>query len=227
MIFIGIDDTDMPDTRGTGRLARDIAGALNTDYDVVAVTRHQLSTDPRVPCTHKNSCAALHIAADHHAVPALVDRVSDLLRADFIPGSDPGLCVTTAPPEQITAFGRKAKKTFVLQEEARRLAAGFQIELIGLGGTEEGVIGALAAVGLAAGGNDGRYILLGHIRHLTGLQPVDAVLAAGVTAVQTLAGTPVTSGLVLTDKMRPARRRGQPVTVVKAENGQWLPLKLD
>ena len=99
--------------------------------------------------------------------------------------------------------------------------------MLGLGGTEDGVIGALASVGLAAGGEDGRYIIIGTIRELTGLQPVAMVLEAGITAVRTLDDTPITSGMVLTDKLRPARRNGRPVLFVEWQDDCWLPLKLD
>jgi hypothetical protein len=115
----------------------------------------------------------------------------------------------------------------VRQAEARALAAAHGIALHGLGGTEDGVIGALAAVGLAACGEDGRYVQVGHIRSLAGLQPVAALLAAGVAAVQTRDGQPVTGGWVQTDRLRPARRGGQPVAVVEWAGDHWLPLKLD
>jgi hypothetical protein len=49
MIYIGLDDTDNADSRGTGRLARDIAATLAKQHKVIAVTRHQLLVDPRVP----------------------------------------------------------------------------------------------------------------------------------------------------------------------------------
>ena len=227
MIYIGLDDTDMLDTRGTGRLARDIAAELAAEYVITAVTRHQLSSDPRVPCTHKNSSAVIHLDAPASTVPAVMNRIKALMLADFIPGSDPGLCVTAVVPTAITQFGRRAKEALVSQTEARELAANYGLPLIGLGGTEDGVIGALAAVGLAAGGNDGRYIVIGQVRELAGLQPVDTLLNAGVTAVQTLDGTPVTTGMVLTDKLRPARRNGRPVAVVQWQDEYWLPLKLD
>lgn len=227
MIYIGLDDTDMLDTRGTGRLARNIAAELAADYPLLGVTRHQLSSDPRIPCTHKNSSAVIHLDARANAIKPIMKRVEALIRNDFIPGSDPGLCVTAIVPPAITQFGQKAKKTFVTQTEARGLAAQFELPLIGLGGTEDGVIGALAAVGLAAGGEDGRYIIIGTVRDLTGLQPIAALLHAGVTAVYTLDGTPVTSGMVLTDKLRPARRNSQPVAIVQWQHDHWLPLKLD
>jgi hypothetical protein len=114
-----------------------------------------------------------------------------------------------------------------MQDEARALAAAHGIPLLGLGGTEEGIIGALAAVGLAASGEDGRYVLVGRSRELSGLQPVSALLAAGIPAVQTSDGQPVTSGLVQTDKLRPARRGGCPVAVVEWTGDHWRPLKLD
>jgi hypothetical protein len=99
--------------------------------------------------------------------------------------------------------------------------------LQGLGGDEDGVIGALAAVGLAATGEDGRYVLVGRSRELSGLQPIPALLAAGIVAVQRADGRPVTEGLVQTDKLRPARRGGKPIAVVEWAGDHWLPLKLD
>ena len=227
MIYIGLDDTDMLDTRGTGRLAREIAAKLSETYRLLGVTRHQLSSDPRVPCTHKNSSAVIHLDAPADAVPAIIEQAKGMMLADFIPGSDPGLCVTATVPQAITQFGVKAKETFVLQSEARALANQHKLPLFGLGGTEDGVIGALASVGLAAGGDDGRYVIIGTIRDLTGLQPVDALIGAGITAVYTLDNTPVTSGMVLADKVRPARRNGRPVLFVEWQEEHWLPLKLD
>ena len=227
MIYIGIDDTDMRDTRGTGHLARHIAAKLAETYTLIGVTRHQLSSDPRVPCTHKNSSAVIHLDAPASAVADVIEQAKTLMLADFIQGSDPGLCVATTVPTAITKFGTKAKETLVSQSEARALAAQFDLPLLGLGGTEDGVIGALAAIGLAAGGEDGRYIIVGKVRELTGLQPVDSLLGAGVTAVLTTDSTPITSGLVLTDKLRPARRNGKPIAYVEWHGDHWLPLKLD
>ena len=228
MYLIGLDDTDNLESRGTGHLAREIATALAADYPLLGVTRHQLLVDDRVPCTRNNSCAAiaLDINGDHD--PAiLLERVRDLMLADFQPGSDPGLCVAHTVPAAITEFGRRVQKNLVSQDEARALAAAHGIPLVGLGGDEDGVIGALAAVGLAACGEDGRYVLVGHSRELTGLQPVSEIVAAGISAVRTVTGEPVSSGLVLTDKLRPARRTGRPILVVEPAGEHWLPLKLD
>ncbi len=113
------------------------------------------------------------------------------------------------------------------RRRARELAAGQGVLLSGLGGSQDGVIGALAAVGLAASGEDGRYLLVGRTRDLSGLQEVETVLQAGISAVCTLDGFPVTQGLVQAEKLRPARRGGQPVLVVEWQADHWQPLKLN
>lgn len=234
MIIIGIDDTDALESRGTGHLAREIATALSTRYALLGVTRHQLLFDPRVPCTKKNSCAAILLdAPDGRDLDAVFDWVRALMLDDFVVGSDPGLCVVAGVPEAVTAFGRRAQRSLVTQAEARAVVSERGIRLAGLGGDEGGVIGALAAVGLAACGEDGRYVLVGRIRELQGLQPPSVLLDAGIAAVQTLDGTPVTSGLIVTERLRPARRGGRPVAVVERATGAvedeaiWVPLKLD
>jgi tRNA(Ile2) C34 agmatinyltransferase TiaS len=228
MIFIGLDDTDILESRGTGHLARQIAAALAADYAVLGVIRHQLLRDPRVPCTKNNSSAAILLDGDPALSSAgLTGRLRVMMLDDFQPGSDPGLCVAGLVPEAVVEFGRRTQRELVTQDEARALAAAHTIPLLGLGGDEDGVIGALAAVGLAASGEDGRYVLVGRMRELAGLQPVSALLEAGIAAVQTLDGQPVTTGLVQTDKLRPARRNGRPIAVVEWAGDCWHPLKLD
>jgi hypothetical protein len=226
--YIGLDDTDNAESRGTGHLARQIAAELARDYHVHGVSRHQLLFDPRVPYTKHNSSAAIILEAERAPdAREVLERVRRMMLADFQPGSDPGLCVASEVPAEVTEFGRLAQHARVKQGQARGLANRLGIALAGLGGTEDGVIGALSAVGLAASGDDGRYVLVGGIRELKGLQPVTALLAAGVAAVQTMDGQLVTEGLVACEKLRPARRCGRPIAVVEWNSGHWLPLKLD
>lgn len=228
MVFIGLDDTDTLESRGTGQLARHIAAVLAADYPVLGVTRHQLLVDPRVPCTKNNSSAAITLNLDSVVDPvALLERVQALMLQDYQPGSDPGLCVAHSLPPAVIEFGRRAQRQLVTQAEARALAEAHAIPLVGLGGSQDGVIGALAAVGLAASGEDGRYVAVGRSRELSGLQSIPSLLAAGIQAVRTADGRPVTDGMVLTDKLRPARRGGQPIAVVEWTGDYWLPLKLD
>ena len=228
IVYIGMDDTDNRDSRGTGQLARATAARLSATYPLSGIIRHQLFFDPRVPYTKNNSSAAILLhTPDDADLSAIFQQVKEWMLADFQPGSDPGLCVAASVPEVVIHFGRRTKVDLVTQAEARQLAAAHLILLEGLGGTEGGVIGALAAVGLAAIGEDGRYIEVGGLRQLSGLQPVATLLSIGIHHVQTLDGEPVTQGLVSTDKLRPARRGGVPVAVVQWEKDAWQPLKLD
>lgn len=228
ILYLGLDDTDMLDTPGTGHLARSLAGQLGESYPLLGVTRHQLLFDPRVPCTKNNSSAGIMLEVPEGFDPhSLLPEIEAFIIAESAHGSDPGLCIATNVHLAITQFGRKAQQTLVKQVEARDLAKAHDIILRGLGGDEDGVIGALSAVGLDAVGNDGRYVLVGSSRDLQGLQSVAAVLAAGITSVQTLDGTTVREGDIQTDQLRPARRNGQPIAVVEWTGTYWIPLKLD
>lgn len=227
MIYLGLDDTDTPQTGGTGRLARRIANALSSQFTVLGVTRHQLLQDPRVPCTKKNSAACIPLDADVSALPTLQDWIPKLVGKEVRQGSDPGICITADVPDAVIHYARAVKTSLVTQAGARSLARDRGIYLRGLGGDESGVIGALAAVGLAADGNDGRYVLVGRIRDLRGLLSVEDILQAGVISVQTLAGQVIRQGKVKVEKLRPARRGGMPVLFVEKGQEHWLPLKLD
>lgn len=229
MIYIGIDDTDILGSRGTGNLARQIAADLAEDFTILGVTRHQLFVDPRIPYTSHNSSATIGVHSNEPVdLDVLFQRVKDLMLADFQPGSDPGLCLAISPiSQEIVEFGLQVKKQVVTQEQARSLARSNRMLLAGLGGTEDGVIGALAAVGLASYGDDGRYLLIGNIRDLTGPQTIPAILSNGISAVKTLNGANVEQGLVIADKLRPARRGGQAIAYVDWSGEYWQPLKLD
>jgi hypothetical protein len=162
MIYVGIDDTDVLDAPGTNKIARALAADLEDHYKCRLIVRHQLLDDPRVPCTSKNSAAALLFEPQtEDALDVLIDRIRAFMRSRFIEGSDPGLCVTQTVPAEIVRHGHRCQTELVSQDDARQLAERFGIHLEGLGGTEDGVIGALAAVGLAAEGNDGRVVQIG------------------------------------------------------------------
>lgn len=229
MIYIGLDDTDDLESPGTGHLARQIADQLAPEFSLLGVTRHQLLVDPRIRYTAKNSCAAICLNGNSGiGLGALLERVAELMSAMFVPSSDPGLCVADDVTAQaITSFGQRAQRQVVTQDQARQLAREHNALLQALGGDESGVIGALAAVGLAASGEDGRYVLVGRSRQVTGLIDVAQILEAGISAVQTLDGKPVQAGLVLADRLRPARRHAQAILFVEWAGDHWQPLKLD
>ncbi len=209
MIYVGIDDTDMPDAPGTNKLARALVAGLDGRYACRVIVRHQLLDDPRVPCTTKNSSAAIQLElSSGSAIEPLIGWLRGLLQERSAKGSDPGLCVAAHVPESITAFGLRCQQTLVGQDEARALAGDCNLFLEGLGGTEDGVIGALAAVGLSAKGNDGRVVQIGAWPDdLSGPQEVETLRTRGVEVRSLETNTPIEEGTVDVGKhLRPSYR---------------------
>ncbi len=222
ILYVGLDDTDTLDSPGTNQLAKSIVAELADRFECLLILRHQLLDDPRVPYTSKNGSASILLkpAADELKARS-ADVLCDLLLAEFraglrqrfVPGSDPGLCVTANVPRVVQGFGRRCQQGLVSQELPRQLARVHHIRLEGLGGTEDGVIGALAAVGLAAGRNDGRVVQLGTWPDdLSGPQPVETLRTRNVLIQDLESGEPVSDGIIDVGKhLRPNYRAGQVV----------------
>ncbi len=168
-ILIGIDDTDNEARPGTGRLARQLADECRArGLQVPGVTRHQFLLDPAIPYTSHNSGAC--VIADSDADIAAAAFTFEFIAERSAAGSDPGVCIAAADqvPGEVMDFGRAAARQVLTIEEAFTAAERAGVSLRGLGGTCQGVIGALAAVGQCAGGNEGRFIDLPGLRSLCG-----------------------------------------------------------
>ncbi len=179
-IYVGIDDTDNLQSRGTGHLVRTLAEELRAAGlgTPLSVTRHQLLVHPDIPYTSHNSsaCVTMRSEAGPEAVAAAAGR---FLRERAASGSDPGLCVAEAGKvaEAVVRFGQSAKARVLTTDEAHRTAGEAGLHLSGHGGTNGGVIGALAAVGLRHSGGDGRFLWLRGIREMTGVHTTAEILA--------------------------------------------------
>ena len=162
LVYIGIDDTDNLQTRGTGFRARQLIELIEERKLAkgIAVTRHQLLVDDRVPYTSHNSSACLVVKPyPDISHDQLMDCCRSFLLEIAADGSDVGLCL--AHEEQAKAvikFGEKAKTELLMQDEARETARQYDIRLEGLTGDHQGIIGSMSAVGLHVHGNDGRYL---------------------------------------------------------------------
>ena len=210
MIYVGIDDTDMPDAPGTNRLAKALAAQLAGQCDCALIVRHQLLLDPRVPCTSKNSAASMLLAPRNGlSLEALIGPLRETLRRRSAHGSDPGLAVAVTVPAAVSAFAKRCQQELVPQQDARRVARRHGVLLEGLAGTEDGVIGALAAVGLLAEGSDGRVVQIGTWPDdLAGPQDVSSLQARGVEVRCLQTGRPVGDGAVDVGKhLRPNYRQ--------------------
>ncbi|MDD1679344.1 MAG: ABC transporter substrate-binding protein [Methanomicrobiales archaeon] len=221
-VYLGIDDTDMPDTPGTGRIARAIASQLFSLCDITGITRHQLYVHPDIPYTSHNSCAVIHCR--NGDPEEIFSFAHELLLDQFVEGSDPGIAVADAATlgPSVVAFGMDAKHTILTQEKARSIARHSNILLEGLAGTEGGVIGALAGIGLAATGNDGRFVQRGRLRELHGTQDALTLISEGVDVILTDDGRSVTEGYIWFHKFpKPAFVGGKAVLFVRPVDGHY------
>jgi len=178
-IFIGIDDTDNLDTRGTGFQARSLGISLTESglFHVQSITRHQLLVDPRIPYTSHNSSACL-VGASTTEFSTLVDHCTQFLIHESAFDSDAGLCIVTESEidKDIMEFGRRAKKEVLKIEDTIPITQRHNLFLEGLLNTRIGMIGALAAVGLRAWGNDGRLLWIKNLRETIGTYTVEEYL---------------------------------------------------
>lgn len=223
MIYVGIDDTDTAASRGTNQLARSLVERVAVQYRCVHIVRHQLLDDPRVPYTSKNGSASIvFLPMEGHSSDALIAELRAGIQASFVEGSDPGLCATEHVPDDVIAFGRRCQNELVRPDEARELAARFGIHLQGLGGTEDGVIGALAAVGLIVDKCDGRLVQIGTWPDdLSGAQDLASLQSRDVEVLCLETGEQVTAGTVDVGKhLRPNFRDGRIVLFVRRHEVQ-------
>lgn len=170
-IYVCFDDTDTLDCgRGTGKFARWFGDKAPEGLRCWGVVRQQLLFDPRVPFTSHNSSACVVFDTDRAVDPedlaGLLETLQDMgaahIAEHFVEGSDPGLCVAAddglSKLDLLVEFGRRAAVELVTRDEAREVARDAGVHLSGHGGTEDGVIGALAGVGLTHWGWSGRFI---------------------------------------------------------------------
>lgn len=235
MILVGLDDTDIADSRGTNQLARQVAARLAPRWRCVRIVRHQLLLDDRVPYTSGNGSASMWLEPVQGDVglAELMDLVRDQMLREFIPGSDPGLCLVAGEvPQSVVDFALRCQREIVSIAEAEQTAEQQGLFLRPLGGTGGGVIGALAAVGLAATRNDGRIVSWDFMDgELTGLQPVSEIVRRGVNVRRHRDGALVHTGQVdVGKKLRPNVRDGQAVLFVERSEQEtppfWKALKL-
>lgn len=235
-VLIGIDDTDNPTSRGTGWLAQQLLAELGEQGlgTCAGATRHQLLKDPRIPYTSHNSSACLAWCSAPGVGPEqLAEVIGGFLEERSADGSDPGLAV--AAPARLSAddrttlgeLGRRAKAEVLPVPLAREVAREVGVHLSGHGGTEDGVLGALAAVGLHLGGGDGFFLWMPGTREL----PTSATYAELRSRVPIDAACdpqeaePAPDDLLeLGDWVRPVLLAGRAVLLLRpqAPDGTWM-----
>jgi len=189
--LIAIDDTDMPGTKGTGWLAQEMGQEMiaNGMGAISPISRHQLFVHEDVPFTSHNSSMCFEFSCTCGEMDRVTAFMIKYLESRSIPGSDPGLCILPLAgedepgsrsglkpefdPSPLIRFGCRAKKEVLTKDQAYGLAQDLGIHLTEHGGTGQGVVGALAGIGLRLSGNDGRYRGWYHLGQPGDVVPVD------------------------------------------------------
>ena len=185
-IYVGFDDTDNLDSDyGTGKVTRHFENKLPEGCTLWGVVRQQLLVDDRIPYTsHNSSACAIVEVADLSLVDQLIDLAVDHLEHSSAEGSDPGLCVVgEGEPvlSHLISFGRLCTAKVMTQQDVLRVANG--THLSGHGGTNDGIIGAAAAVGLTVSGWSGRFIEFGGLRDFPARTTVKELEDCGIHVV--------------------------------------------
>jgi hypothetical protein len=185
-MYIGFDDTDNHDSDfGTGKIARRFENILPEGCHMWGVVRQQLLVDDRIPYTSHNSSACVVVDfSDPSLKDDLISRAAGYIERESAEGSDPGLCCVCEGDHALTElipFGRICATRIVTQKDALKAASG--IHITGHGGTNDGIIGAAAAVGLTASGWSGRFIEFAGLRRFPDMVVVSELEKYGIVVV--------------------------------------------
>ncbi|MFZ0726308.1 MAG: hypothetical protein WAO07_03875 [Desulfobacterales bacterium] len=227
-VYIGFDDTD---TRaapvGTGKLARAFEAEMPAGSLLWGVIRQQLLVRDDIPYTSHNSAACLIIdLTDAAGLRNIISRAVDHLERGACSGSDPGVCVACEKNgglSSLVEFGLACTCRKMSQADALKAAGGFHLS--GHGGTNDGIIGAAAAVGLTHAGWCGRFIEFGRLRDYEGMVSAGTLMSRGiqVVSIDRDVKVPAPAEMVLTNGwVRPHLLSGRPVLLVRpAAEGTW------
>lgn len=163
--LLSIDDTDdLTKSTSTGYIASQIAKVLSKEYNLKVkngVSRHQLLLEEGVPYTSHNSTMCIDIEGDM-AIEEIEEIAETILYKHMASTASPGICICNVDlfeePKVLMDFGRRAKEFVLTKKEAHQLCESrSHIIAKELGGEGNGIIGAVAGVGLRLSGNDGTF----------------------------------------------------------------------
>jgi hypothetical protein len=227
-VYFGFDDTDTHDSLyGTGKLARWFQSAMPEGFECLGVVRQQLFVCDKIPYTSHNSAACLIAEMpEPDFLNEAIERAANHLKHYAMDGSDPGLCVITEFDSSIGSlidFGYFC--TWAVSTQRQAIEAAKKVHLTGHGGTNDGIIGAAAAVGLTVSGWSGRFIEFGDLRNLPGEVLVSELNNMGieVASMERDAKVPAPNDMVITNGwLRPRLLGHRPVLFVSPQGkGQW------
>ena len=163
--LISIDDTDdLTKETSTGRIAGLIAKHFKKDYHLKVhqgVTRHQLLLKEGIPYTSHNSAMCIDVEGDME-MDQIISESMQMVYDNMASTACPGICVCCTDhldsPDELIHFGINTQQELMFKEQAHDMIDKYDC-LFGkeLGGNGQGIIGAVAGIGLRLSGNDGTF----------------------------------------------------------------------
>nr|HEX4319005.1 hypothetical protein [Kofleriaceae bacterium] len=229
--LVAVDDTDFGESIGTGALIRELGASFERAGvgSIEGITRHQLLVHPDIPYTSHNSSACLALDTER-TLDDVVEHAAKFVVDHLHAGADPAICVLEERAGgSLSAFGKRCQAQVVTKADAHAAIAAAGAHARELGGTGGGVIGAAAAIGLRATGNDGRFISArgtrSHWGRLTVADIVGKMMIHHVVDLQQRVLPPDMVVHVTIDGVRPDLIDGHAVLAVRPRaDGDYEPL---
>ena len=238
-LLICIDDTDNLESRGTGSIAAEMTEIIEQKGwgCCSLISRHQLVLHKEVRYTSHNSSMCFGAEVKQECVESMIKNLTAYLAAEMAEGSDPGICVADIDElnrsiglkTRLIEFGYRAKTEVLTKAAAYRLADDAGIYLKETGGTGDGIIGALAGVGLRLHGYDGEVkggigcFRAGERYRVSALLTHELITAVYTTEMEELG---LDEEVLVSWKAKPVLHDGRPVLLVHRgpDTQSWLTL---
>ena len=220
--LIGVDDTNNPKTSSTGLLTQKLGIHLQETGlgKLEAISRHQLFLSTQIPHTSDNSAICATFEADAAKRSELEMACRSFILRELSSGANAGFAL--ASWGQITAevftWARTAKNQVLNRQQAIQIARSAKIAITGLTGSGDGVVGALAAIGLRYRGDDGRFLWLPNLSLLKGIYSSSEVMnIAPLDRIESSRGRAPQPGdkIEIGKWVRPVLREGRCVLLVE------------
>lgn len=163
--LIAIDDTDdLTKETSTGRIASLIAKHFKKDHHSKVhqgVTRHQLLLKEGIPYTSHNSTMCIDVEGNL-TMEQVIEESTQIVYDNMAATACPGICICCIDrledPDELIRYGILTQQQLIFKEQAHSLIDKYDC-LYGkeLGGNGQGLIGAVAGIGLRLSGNDGTF----------------------------------------------------------------------
>lgn len=236
--LIGLDDTGSINSSSTSALAcrlglsLEAAGLGRLD----SVTRHQLYASSQIADNPHNAAVCITFESEPEQQKEIEMNCRTFLLREYSSGSNAGYALASWVQVTVDVFNwaRLVKSQKVKRSEAIVLARSSGIAIAGLSGSGDGVIGALAAIGLRYRGDDGRFLWLPGLSEVIGTYTYSELMRlVAFDRIENLRGRPPRPNdkIILGKEFQAVLREGRCVLLVEevsTESGyEWRTLTME